>query len=212
MLNEENMTFKEKLKGYKIKEKIGVGSYGKVYKVEKENIIYVLKQIPLNNATDIESIKNEATILSSLNSEYVVKYYESFIEDNNLNIIMEYCEGGDLSTYMKQYKAKILSNKSYNSFSSLILPENLIWKMFIQISLGLYHIHKKDKNFSFILLYHFIRLELIAFNGFIFLSIFNQCLSLNLIINSPLFCLFAKLAYYKFSHYKPSITLCNLKL
>ena len=143
MLNEENMTFKEKLKGYKIKEKIGVGSYGKVYKVEKENIIYVLKQIPLNNATDIESIKNEATILSSLNSEYVVKYYESFIEDNNLNIIMEYCEGGDLSTYMKQYKAKILSNKSYNSFSSLILPENLIWKMFIQISLGLYHIHKK---------------------------------------------------------------------
>ena len=137
------MTFKEKLKGYKIKEKIGVGSYGKVYKVEKENIIYVLKQIPLNNATDIESIKNEATILSSLNSEYVVKYYESFIEDNNLNIIMEYCEGGDLSTYMKQYKAKILSNKSYNSFSSLILPENLIWKMFIQISLGLYHIHKK---------------------------------------------------------------------
>ncbi len=143
MLNEENMTFKEKLKGYKIKEKIGVGSYGKVYKVEKENIIYVLKQIPLNNATDIESIKNEATILSSLNSEYVVKYYESFIEDNNLNIIMEYCEGGDLSTYMKQYKAKFLSNKSYNSFSSLILPENLIWKMFIQISLGLYHIHKK---------------------------------------------------------------------
>ena len=143
MLNEENMTFKEKLKGYKIKEKIGVGSYGKVYKVEKENIIYVLKQIPLNNATDIESIKNEATILSSLNSEYVVKYYESFIEDNNLNIIMEYCEGGDLSTYMKQYKAKILSNKSYNSFPSLILPENLIWKMFIQISLGLYHIHKK---------------------------------------------------------------------
>ena len=143
MLNEENMTFKEKLKGYKIKEKIGVGSYGKVYKVEKENIIYVLKQIPLNNATDIESIKNEATILSSLNSEYVVKYYESFIEDNKLNIIMEYCEGGDLSTYMKQYKAKILSNKSYNSFSSLILPENLIWKMFIQISLGLYHIHKK---------------------------------------------------------------------
>ena len=132
------------INGYTIIEKIGIGSYGKVFKVSKDSNIYVLKQIPINNtSTNIETIKNEAKILSSLDSEYVVKYYESFIEDNNLNIIMEYCEGGDLSTYMKQYKAKILSNKSYNSFSSLILPENLIWKMFIQISLGLYHIHKK---------------------------------------------------------------------
>ncbi len=138
------ITNKEKLKGYIIKEQIGTGSYGKVYKVEKDNNIYVLKQIPLNNTSNIQTIKNEATILASLNSEYVVKYYDSFIEDNNLNIIMEYCEYGDLSTYMKEYKEKILANRSnFSIHESLSLPDDIIWKMFIQISLGLYDIHKK---------------------------------------------------------------------
>ena len=135
---------KQKLKDYKIKQQIGTGAYGKVFKVEKNNNIYVLKQIPLNHTTNIETIINEAKILSSLNSEYVVKYYDSFIEENNLNIIMEYCENGDLSTYMKEYKEKTLSNKSiFSNYESLSLPDDIIWKMFIQISLGLYDIHKK---------------------------------------------------------------------
>ena len=134
----------QKLKDYKIKQQIGTGAYGKVFKVEKNNNIYVLKQIPLNHTTNIETIINEAKILSSLNSEYVVKYYDSFIEENNLNIIMEYCENGDLSTYMKEYKEKTLSNKSiFSNYESLSLPDDIIWKMFIQISLGLYDIHKK---------------------------------------------------------------------
>ena len=57
----------QKLKDYKIKQQIGTGAYGKVFKVEKNNNIYVLKQIPLNHTTNIETIINEAKILSSLN-------------------------------------------------------------------------------------------------------------------------------------------------
>ncbi|EQD26149.1 Serine/threonine protein kinase-related domain protein, partial [mine drainage metagenome] len=39
---------------------------------------------------------HEATILSAIDSPYIVKYYDSFIEKSTINIIMEYCENGDL--------------------------------------------------------------------------------------------------------------------
>jgi NIMA (never in mitosis gene a)-related kinase len=81
----------------------------------------------------IEDVKNEAFILSSLNFKYVVKYLESFLIDNNLNIVMEYCDAGDLSMYLNSYK-KIGKN----------LPEEKIWKIFIQICLGINYIHSKN--------------------------------------------------------------------
>ena len=124
--------------GYEIKQQIGTGSYGVVYKVQKNNKVYVLKQIPINpNSTisQIDSVKNEAKILSSLKSKYVVEYYDSFEENNCLNIIMEYCEGGDLGTYISNYQ-KMNINTSLN--------EDFIWKVFIQICFGLYDIHKQN--------------------------------------------------------------------
>ncbi len=44
---------------------------------------------------------NEVTILSKLDNPYVVKYFDSFFDKNILNIVMEYCEGGDLSNYLR---------------------------------------------------------------------------------------------------------------
>ena len=45
---------------------------------------------------------HEATILAQINSPYIVKYYDSFTEKSNINIVMEYCENGDLGLYMKK--------------------------------------------------------------------------------------------------------------
>jgi NIMA (never in mitosis gene a)-related kinase len=59
-----------------------------------------------------------------------VKYYDSFLEKNILNIVMEFCEGGDLASYLRQQLGRPLS-------------ENKIWKFLIQMSLGLDYIHKK---------------------------------------------------------------------
>jgi len=84
------------------------------------------------NKEQIEEVKNEAIILSSLNSKFVVKYLESFVYNNNLNIVMEYCDGGDLSLYFKEY----LKDGKF-------LPEEKIWKIFIQICLGINYIHSK---------------------------------------------------------------------
>ena len=43
----------------------------------------------------LEKAKLESKILSSVKSPYIVRYYESFEENNFLNIVMEYCDGGD---------------------------------------------------------------------------------------------------------------------
>ena len=120
------------IKDYQIVGKIGKGTFGIVYKVKKVNnpLIYVIKQISLNglNEQQINQVKTEAKLLSLIKSNYVVEYYESFLESEDLNIVMEYCDNGDLCTYISKQKTP--------------LKEDLIWQMFIKITLGLTTIHK----------------------------------------------------------------------
>ncbi|MCQ2816342.1 MAG: serine/threonine-protein kinase Nek [archaeon] len=121
------------INGYKIKKNIGVGSYGSVYLVEKNSKIYVLKRIPIASHSSEEEktqIKSEAKLLSLMNSNYIVKYYDSFEQSDVLYIIMEYCEGGDLEKFLLKNKQNPLN-------------EDLIWKIFIQICLGIYMLHSK---------------------------------------------------------------------
>jgi len=123
------------IKEYLIQKKLGIGSYGTVYKVTKKNtnIFYVIKQISLFGLTpdEIKDVNLEAKILSSINSKYVVKYYDSFEEKNFLNIVMEYCDGGDLGQFIEEKKAL---NEP--------IKEDLIWNFFIKITLGLAAMHK----------------------------------------------------------------------
>jgi NIMA (never in mitosis gene a)-related kinase len=95
---------------------------------------YVLKQISLFNMdkNQIEEVMNESKLLSSLDSHYIVKYYDSFVENNNLNIVMEYCDSGDLSKYL-QINQGIVKR----------ISEDKIWKFFFEISLGISYLHSK---------------------------------------------------------------------
>ena len=124
------------IKDYIIKSRLGIGSYGTVYKVCKKytSKFYVIKQISLLGLTEkqITENKSEAKLLSQIKSNYVVKYYDSFIDNNNLYIVMEYCEGGDLFQYIEKNRKKKIK-----------LKEKIIWQIFIQMILGLYSIHKK---------------------------------------------------------------------
>ena len=127
------------INGYEIIERIGVGSYGRVYKVFKNKKYYVLKEIPLNlssAAEKINSVQNEADILSSLNNKYVVKFYESFKKNHNIYIIMEYCDNGDLCSFLNRIKKQRKSEEYF-------LEIDFVWKLFIQMSIGLYYIHSK---------------------------------------------------------------------
>ena len=123
------------LKNYIIEKELGKGTYGVVYKAKKkdDNNIYVIKQISLLGLTKDQKneVKQESEILKKIKSKYVVKYYDSFEEDNKLNIVMEYCESGDLSQFIENQKK-----------TGVLLHEDVIWKFFIKITLGLADIHK----------------------------------------------------------------------
>ncbi len=131
------MFLPKKIGDYSVIKELGNGAYGVVYQVIKENnpTILVLKQISLKNLKPEEkkNIENEANLLKELNSKYIVKYIESFEKDNFLNIIMEYCDQGDLGLLLKTKKK-----------TNQLIAEKWVWKLFLQISIGLAYLHKKN--------------------------------------------------------------------
>jgi NIMA (never in mitosis gene a)-related kinase len=145
-INEINVDHK-----YKFLKKIGKGSYGEVWLVLPNKISsqkssptkqYVLKRLDLRQSlntpsqNDIESAEREAQLLSTLKHPNIVAYTESFrSNDGFLNIVMAYCEGGDLYTKLKEKKSKKES-----------LTENQIIEWFIQICMAL---QVKKKSFLF---------------------------------------------------------------
>ena len=92
---------------YKIIEKLGEGACT-AYKVlnEENNCFYVIKKILLRNAIKEEliEIEKEADMLSQINCENIVKYIDSFTDNDSFNIIMEYCDGLDLKKYINEHK------------------------------------------------------------------------------------------------------------
>ena len=121
---------------YKIIEILGQGGFGSAYKVlnKDNNNIYVIKKILINNLEEEEKIKikNEANILESLDNPYIVKYYESFSDENSFNIVMEYCNGLDLRKLINNHKEKKKS-----------IEKELIFQIISDICLGIKEIHKK---------------------------------------------------------------------
>ncbi|KAF8974563.1 STE/STE20/YSK protein kinase [Flammula alnicola] len=89
---------------YTLLEKLGTGSFGVVYKAihnETKQIVAV-KQIDLEDSDDdISEIQQEIASLAQCDSEYVTRYYGSFVVNYKLWIIMEYLAGGSCLDLLK---------------------------------------------------------------------------------------------------------------
>jgi serine/threonine protein kinase len=91
---------------YEILEKLGEGTFGKVFKVKNKNnnCIRALKQIEkgfIMNINDSE-IGKEIEILRKLNHPYIMKLYEYYANDRKLYLISELCDEGDLQKKIKK--------------------------------------------------------------------------------------------------------------
>ena len=96
----------------------------------------IIRQIDLSKITDKEraELENEININSLFNSRFILKIEDSYQNSKQLNIISEYFEGITLKDFL------LHEHKKDRRF----LKEEIIWKIFIQLSLAIYRIHIKN--------------------------------------------------------------------
>lgn len=94
---------------------------------DQHYVIKVVDTSKLNKENAFDAL-SEINVLANLDSHFIVGYFDSFIVDTQINIVMEFCHHSDLCSYIKKQNGK-----------SFI--ENFIWKVFIHICLGVHYLH-----------------------------------------------------------------------
>ncbi|XP_059198844.1 serine/threonine-protein kinase Nek5-like isoform X2 [Centropristis striata] len=124
------------MNNYEVVRQIGEGAFGKAFLVRDRggggDRQCVVKQINLRkmSAREKEGSKKEVTLLSKMKHPNIVAFISSFQEKGSLYIVMEYCDGGDLM-------------KKINLQRGVFFTEEKVVDWFVQISLGLKHIHDR---------------------------------------------------------------------
>ena len=78
-------------KNYDLLEEVGAGAYGTVYKAERKSDKKTVAVKVITADANLVSLLAELNMVIGLNHENIVKYYECFIEDGRIWIVMEFC-------------------------------------------------------------------------------------------------------------------------
>ena len=101
---------------YEIKEKLGSGKFGLVKlginKMTKEKVAIKIMDKNKMDTSDIGLVRTEIEILKICQHPFIIRLYDIFENVDYLYIIMEYCKGGDLFSYLEKRKFKISEERA----------------------------------------------------------------------------------------------------
>lgn len=85
---------------------LGSGAFGKVFLTHNKHnneLQVAIKVLNKNKLKDhLEAIKEEVSILTKLDHPNIVKYYETYIDEKYIYLVMEYINGGELFEKISQ--------------------------------------------------------------------------------------------------------------
>ena len=138
---------------YILEKSLGKGAYGEVYltKIKGDSKLIATKKLDKDfceNETTKKYIINEINILKLLNHPNIVKFIDLKRTQNHYYIMMEYCNGGELSKVLGKYTEK--NGKPF--------PPEIVQHLMKQIIDAFKYIHGKD------IMHRDIKLENILLN------------------------------------------------
>lgn len=115
---------------------LGEGSFGAAYLVRDRSngVVQVAKEIRIAHLTEQErnAAFAEAEVLKMMSHSNVIAYANAFLDASTLRILMEYADGGDLASHIKERQS-----------TSRPFFEREVMFMFVQLSLALAHVHSR---------------------------------------------------------------------
>jgi serine/threonine protein kinase len=126
-----------RLSEFHVTRVIGKGCFSTVYQANRQvtNQLVALKRISLDGLTSQRArVKclREIQLLQSVDHPNIIKYFDSFIQDAFLYIVLEWAGSGDLKQMLERARSKRAR-----------LHERVIWSYFAQICQALEHMHSR---------------------------------------------------------------------
>ena len=135
----EKVNVGSKLEDFQVVRPLGKGNFGAVYLVTSKltNKLYAMKEIQTSkykSQEEVNQVEKEIKLLENLRHPHVITYFNSFKQNGNIYIVIEYINGGSLEDLLVK-----------NINQQKRIDEKTLWDLLIQSLSGLLYLHEKRK-------------------------------------------------------------------